>query len=294
MYLHPETLDTFGEWFYNDDQLFNWDKESLLALCLHNDFPGTLKWKADNPIWDCNRAGKLTPKQAWKNEDCLKKAINNLFYMVKFSIANDKYQEFVTRVETNFILDEGAMFEVLNRFTVAKIAPKVTALRPTYFIRILEEAKIDVSCGIYCPMAGFGGIIEGAKRWFNINHIKPEGKIEAYDINKKFCDYYGWTQRDVLAQKVTTDKVVFACPPFGLSTERWDGTPMEREDKFKTNYLEFHQWCSLIKEYVKAPNYIFVGPELRDPEDSKYKSGVKANGLFHKKYGVQYYPEYSL
>lgn len=287
MFLHEETMEDFATWFYNDDLLFNRSKQELLALCLHSDFPGSKKYPANHPIWDCNVAGKLTPKEAWKDENCLKKAIDNLFKITKYSIVNNKYQEFVSDIEASFILDELCLEVILKRFTIAKIAPKVTALAPSSFLSLLKQSNIDISSGIYCPMAGFGGIIRGAERWFKERKLNYIGKIEAYDINPIFCNYYGWTQRDVLAQVVETDKIVFVCPPFGLKTEQWKGTPMVRDDKFETNYLDFHDWCRLIKEYVKAPNYIFIGPEEKG-------KGKNSCGLFAKTLGIKYYPEYSL
>lgn len=75
---------------------------------------------------------------------------------------------------------------IVNRFTIAKICPKVTALMPSKFLQIIEDSGIDISCGVYCPMAGFGGIIEGAKRWFKEHSIDSTDKIEAYDINPNF------------------------------------------------------------------------------------------------------------
>lgn len=271
------------------DYLYGIHKEQVIKDCMCSEFPGTSKWSANNPIWDCNIAGKKSPKEAWDDYSLMSKAVDNLYYIMHKSIAEHKYEDFVDRVYDAFedAYENGNYSKlkevVLTRFTVAKIAPKVTALMPSAFERILEESKIDISSGIYCPMAGFGGIIEGAKRYYKKHKINAE--IEAYDINSNFCNYYGWKQRDVLAQKIKTDKIVFVCPPFGQNTERWKGTPEEM-------YYDFHTWCKLIKEQIDAPNYIFVGPEITT--ESKYKSGIKPSGLFRKKYGIQYYPEYSI
>lgn len=260
-----EELDAF-----KNDWLYDINKYDLLYLCINADFPGTKKWPADHPIWDCNVAGKLSPKKAWKDPKLLLKAINNLFDITRDSIF--KYPSFCIRVANNIHKkDISTLRLVLDRFTIAKIAPKVTALMPSAFERILKESGKDISNGIYCPMAGFGGIIEGAKRYYKKHNINAE--IEAYDINPYFCEYYGWGQRDVLAQQIKTNKTVFVCPPFGPNTERWKGTP---EDM----YYEFNEWVRLIKEYVIAPEYIFVGPEIN--------TNVIDTGLFAKKYGIQY------
>lgn len=258
------------------DIVFGISKYKLLEFCVTSSFPGTKKWPANHPIWDCNVAGKPSPHEAWNNPEYLIKAIDNLYYMLVKGLFD--YTSWVMQIQDAlYHMDNKILEVVLYRFTVAKIAPKVTALMPSAFERIIEESKIDISSGIYCPMAGFGGIIEGAKRYYEKHNI--DAKIEAYDINPIFCEYYGWKQRDVLAQHVKTDKIVFVCPPFGPETERWKGTPDDM-------YYEFEEWVKLIKEYIDAPNYIFVGPETNDENES-------ACGLFAKKYGIQWYPEYS-
>jgi len=268
-----------------NDIIFGVHKEQLIKDCYLYPFPGTVSWEKDNPIWNCY-VGKngISPKNAWKNIRYITKAVENLYKVTQQSLLNDKYKNFTNDVEKCFkeaYLNNNFLplaMTVLKRFTIAKIAPKVTALKPTDFLRILDESKIDISKGIYCPMAGFGGIVNGAKRWYNKHNLKEN--IEAYDINENLCNYYGWKKRDVLAQKIITDKIVFACPPFGPNTERWPGTP-------DNMYYEFKEWCKLIQEHIDAPNYILVGPE-----DKPLKS-KNISGLFRKKYGIRYYPEYS-
>lgn len=273
----------------SQDYLFGIHIEQVIKDCYSYPFPGSKKWDKDNPIWDCYVGEKgISPKKAWKNIKYIRKAVENLYSIVQYSINKNKYERFVYNIRQCFIEAyqnnnfEPLAMAILVRFTVAKIAPKVTALMPSAFERILEESKIDISNGIFCPMAGFGGIIIGAKAYYNKHKINAE--VEAYDINENLCNYYGWTKRDVLAQKIQTDKIVFVCPPFGPNTERWPGTP-------NNMYYDFHDWVKLIKEHVIAPNYIFVGPELKN--NNRYKSGIKPSGLFAKKYGIQWYPEYS-
>lgn len=276
------------EW--RNEEIFGITKGHCLDLCLNTPFPGTEKWPADNPIWGCNVAGSISPKEGYSRPEYVIKAIDNLYWILNKSIDQNRYEDFVRHQKERMHRNDIELIRVIiNRFTIAKICPKVTALMPSKFLEIIEDSGIDISCGVYTCMAGFGGIVEGAKRWFKKHGLSYEGKIEAYDINPNFCKYYGWTQRDVLAQKVKTDKVVFVCPPFGLKTERWEGTPMERDDEFGTNYLDFHDWCKLIQEYVEAPNYIFVGPE----ESGRRPNKNISSGLFKKQFGVRWYPEYS-
>ena len=260
--------------------LFGMTQQELYDFCISNPLPGTDKWPADNPIWDCYVAGYKSPRIGWSNPAILRKAIRNLYYITGHSMEYNKYPDFVAKIKAAFEKGGVDLLRVVQaRLTIAKIAPKVTALMPSMFARILDECQIDISCGIYAPMAGYGGIIRGAERWFADRGLEP--KIEAYDINPKFCEYYGWIQRDALASVVKTDKIVFACPPFGPKTERWPGTPEEM-------YYDFHDWCKLLIEHIEAPNYIFVGPETK-----VYDSKKKTSGLFRKKFGIQWYPEYT-
>lgn len=266
--------------YLSEDILFGWSKEDLLNLCINSPFPGTLKYEPNHPIWDCYIARSISPKEAWKSKIHLLKAINNLYWIVNKCLKENKYIDFFNNVEKAFSTNNNIeiLRAVLTRFTVAKIAPKVTALPESMFLKIIKESNIDISNGIYCPMAGFGGIIRGAERWFKQHDIKP--KIEAFDINPYFCKYYGWIQKDLLSDYVETDKVVFVCPPFGEKTERWKGTP-------DNMYYSFEEWVNLIKEHIKAPQYIFVGPEINTLERAHL------SGLFRKRYGIQWYPQYS-
>jgi hypothetical protein len=245
------------------------DFSALEQLCLNTPFPGTEKWPANHPIWQCYIGGSVSPFEAWFNPEYIKKAITNLKWVWEKGLREDKWGDYLARWKR--AIDKGgidAARVVLNRFTVAKIAPKVTALKEGVFKKIIEESGKDISRGIYCPMAGFGGIVRAAQ------DLGVE--VEAYDINPRLNDWYGWEYRNALAQVVETNKIVAACPPFGLGTsERWPGTPEEM-------YYSFEEWCTLLRKHIIAPDYIFIGPERKNKN---------ACGLFGKTRGVQYYPD---
>lgn len=255
--------------FFNIDL----NENEIYRKCFGKKFPGTQKWEANHPIWDGFLPGHKSPKDAWHDEKLFRRAIQNLIKILNDSISENKYDSFCRKhihALANIDKNDDLLTLILNRFTIAKIAPKVTALRSTDLLKIIEEANVDLSNGVYCPMAGFGGIVEGVKKWFTDRNEEPI--IEAYDINENFCNWYGWTQRDVLAQKIKTDKVVIVCPPFGKQYEHWKGTPDEMSD------IEFIKWVDLIKEHIEAPDYIFIGPE--------YNEGKNECGLFKRKIGI--------
>ena len=196
-------------------------EEQLIEWCLNNPLPGNNKWEANHPIWKCYVSGQPSPYDAWSDEKCIRKAVKNFFQTLDRCINESKEDSFVKRhlcainsciIENNKIIssDKRLLELVLARFTIAKIASKVTAISPTDCMNIFDESGIDLSKynGIYVPMAGFGGIVEGYKRWLKKNDsIDKISNIEAYDINKSFCDWYGWKQRDVLESIIETDKI---------------------------------------------------------------------------------------
>ena len=278
-------------------------EEQLVEWCLKNSFPGNSKWASNHPIWKCYVSGQSSPYNAWFDEICLKKAVKNMFKTLDRCISENKENSFVKRhldainscvISNDEIVssDKQLLELVLSRFTIAKIASKVTAISPTECVKIFDESGIDLTKynGLYAPMAGFGGIVEGYVRWMEKN-AQIEKKeafsgIEAYDINKSFCNWYGWTQRDMLETIVKTDKVCIVCPPFGKNYEHWVDSSIDGVSQDIIDYMAditFIEWYDLIKKHVKAPAYIIIGPEL----SSNGRDINKCGNLFKKRVGIQ-------
>ena len=260
----------------------NYITEKIVDYCLTQDLPGNGKWPSNHPIWDCNVGNKVSPRFAWSNRNYLEKAVKNIFYMLskdeKFKIRHIKELLNCQMLDNGIVYASQKLLQMIqDRFTIAKIAPKVTAISEYSVKKIIDESGIDISNGVYLPMAGFGGIYRAVKSYGDID-------VEAYDINEKFCHWYGWKQRDMLTQKVVTDKVCICCPPFGKKYEHWDGTPDEMSD------IDFKEWYKLIKKYVIAPEYIIIGPEIDKTGTGSNKGvdkdGKKQSGLFTKTVGI--------
>lgn len=276
---------------------FGYKQSNILSLCLDFPFPGSSTYSADHPIWTGYSGKCKTPIEAWTDIKLLKKAIRNWFYMICFNDymitfnpdnrSPEKLNSLYVRYNDNWgkALKNWDELEicryVLNRFTVAKIAPRVTALSANNVLKILEDNNIDISTGVYIPMAGFGGINAGAKLWSKKHNI--DINIENYDINENFCNYFGWTVRDITAQYITTEKTVICCPPYTKNDECWEGTPSINAAGLDT-YCGFFEWCKLICKYIKAPQYVLIGPNTYSKNST---------GLFSKKSnGSSYYPEF--
>lgn len=297
--LHPELDNVDGQGYsvnraravtdVSEKKCFGLTDDEVVRICMESEFPGTLTWPADHPIWDCNVRGRISPREAWGRPSYIQKAVANMFSMINREV-------YGVRRDTKFIDSHRSAFEkciagdrselllkVLNRFTIARIAPKVTALHERLFLKIVDESGFDISNGIYCPMAGFGGIVRGARKWMRDRGIDPSGKVYAADINPSLCRRYGWLNKDVLSEVVETDRIVVACPPFS-DTEQWPGTPSE-------SYIGFHEWARLVREHVRAPGYILIGPSERYVRE-KDRNGRTLSPMFAHREQARYYPEY--
>ena len=298
--LHPELDRTDGQGYsinrafrlpdVSERKCFGLSIEDVVGMCMKSAFPGTWTWPSDHPIWSCNVRGKIAPIEAWSRPSYLEKAVVNMFNMISkevYGVRRDmRFVEVHREAFCKAIAGDASdlLVKVLNRFTIARIAPKVTALQPALFRKIVAQSGIDISKGVYCPMAGFGGIVLGAKQWFRKRGLDYRGRIYAADVNPVLCKRYGWTQKDVLSDYVETDMVVAACPPFA-DTEQWPGTPADC-------YRDFHEWARLIREHVKAPGYILIGPSDRYVRE-KDRHGRVLSPMFAHKEQARYYPEYS-
>lgn len=256
--------------------------DDVVNICSSLEFPGTKKFNKDHFVWRCNVKGRKPPIEAWKDIDCISAAVRNLFKSLQHAIAKGTENEFIVTHEGAFMMAaEGDVVtlaqKVLSRFTIARIAPKVTTLPSSLFINDAKASGIDMSSGVYCPMAGFGGIVRGAKELLEDIGVYERGKIYAADINPYLCRQYGWENKDVLSDFVETDKVVVACPPFE-DKEIWPGTP-------DSMYRPFEEWTYLIREHVKAPRYIFFGPVTEIDRSMP--------NLFSRNKQARYYPEFS-
>lgn len=285
---------------YGDETfvLGKYTQQDIFYTCLNSPFPGSSTYEADHPIWDCWVGDNLSPKEGWKTDSILQAAIRNWFYMICYNeyqvVVNpdnkdvDTLDRLYIRYNNKWLkaLNElpynafDVAQEVLNRFTVSKLAPRVTAISGNKVMSIMEESGLDFTDGVYCPMGGFNGIPDGVQRW--AKRYGKQVEIEVYDINPIFCEYFGYKQRDVTAQHIETDKTVIVCSPFSSKDEHWKGTPDVNAAGINT-YCGFQEWCYIITEYIKAPNYIFIGPT---------KASKNSVGLFSKATGVAYYPEY--
>jgi hypothetical protein len=148
---------------------------------------------------------------------------------------------------------------ILERFTIAKIAPRVTVMSKNEAIKWLTTSGLDLSQGVYDPCGGFGGRKEAC------NELGIE--YEGYDVNPELIRLVGHSYQDLISMDpIVTNKIVFTSPPWN-DKECWLGS--------NGSITEIHEkewWYTLIQQKIKAPHYIFVNGAINDNK--------RNNGLF--------------
>lgn len=155
----------------------------------------------NEPIYKCRRKGCKTPYEAWFIPELRQKAIFNRLMWGPFG-RNEKenWTNGIFTPKHNNIEPK----DVVQAFTIARIAPKVSELR---------ESKINLgdAKSVVNPFCGFGACIRKCKK----NGIY----VKAYDI-QNICN------EDVTIADITTitDEtpydLLFACPPYS-DKETW-------------------------------------------------------------------------
>jgi DNA modification methylase len=211
-------------------------------------------------IYYCNIGNNKSPAEAWYDDKMLKKAIATQI----------KYRP-----------DDLSIKMTINRFTIARIAPK-----PTMFTSALMKRIILTYCPfittIIDPFAGFGGRAQGAKE-LNKMYV-------GYDINSKIIEEnnkLGFTNisyRDVLQTKDNTpfDRMI-TCPPYNLK-ESW-GEKIENKSSL--------EWAYIAKNaYPNCKKYIFVVDEIDNSCKVLEEIGSKKTDHFHKAKDSKHCKEY--
>ncbi|MDR2436603.1 MAG: hypothetical protein LBD17_00810 [Endomicrobium sp.] len=227
---HPEL--TWAKWKKGETLDVRW--------YLWNPLDMTRKFPIEDPLElfrnKCWVGKNKSPWEAWTNYDLRFRAEENFAKQLGFG-GNLLKKTLSGRYSINNL--------ILERFTIAKIAPRVTSMSKSEAKKWLLASGFDLSKGVYDPCGGFNGRKEAC--------IELGIKYESYDVNPDLIRLVGHSYRDLITMDpVTTDKIVFTSPPWN-DKECWPGS--------NGSITEIHEkewWYELIQRKVRAPHYILV------------------------------------
>lgn len=200
-------------------------------------------------LFIATRKNCKSPYEAWKDKDLVKmSALNRLKYVGSCSPK-----------------------DVVDGFSVAKIAPKVSVFKPTLAKELIQKYLSDADI-IVDPFSGFSGRMLGAfscgKEYFgydiNEDHVRESNEIIYY---KKINDMCFVNVQDLITASVKDwstlkDTCLFTCPPYG-GKEHWN----ENNDEVEMSCDEWIDLC--IEKHRGCKRYLFVVDETE-----KYKNCI--------------------
>ncbi len=186
--------------------------------------------------------GHKAPCDAWYDDEQLYKTIENRL----------KYKG-----------DNLTPMDIVNGFSISKLAPKVSLFRPATAKYIIKKYLNNFDT-IFDPCAGFSGRMLGAcaanKKYigYDINSITVEESNKLKNLLKLDAEIYC---KDSLYIK-ETHECLFTCPPYG-NKENW------HQD---IEVLSADEWIETCLKNFKCKKYLFVVDKT-----DKYKNYIVDN-----------------
>ena len=184
-------------------------------------------------IYHAHRDGKLSPYDAWYNDNLLKMAIDNrIKYNIEMTPAN-----------------------VLQGFSAAKIAPKVTVFSAAV-AKMLIMAYLKDATEIFDPFSGFSGRMLGTvalgKKYTGIDlsdtHVRESEEIVHFLKEHGVHIDATLLEWDVMKASGSYD-ALFTCPPYGTK-EVWEKSNGEQ--------LTCDEWIDVCLNRFNCKKYLFV------------------------------------
>lgn len=205
-------------------------------------------------IYEASKKGKLSPLEAWKDKNIIKKvALNRLKYVGRCTPS-----------------------DILQGLSVTRIAPKISVFKPSTAEYLIEKYLSEFS-EIVDPFSGFSGRMIGS--------MNCGKKYTGKDINKKhvlesneIIQYKEYQNCSIvvedLLKKENTEihECLFTCPPYG-GKEHWN----ENNDEVEKTCDE---WIDTCLQKYKCKKYLFVVDETEKYKDRVVENLQNKKGLF--------------
>ena len=192
-------------------------------------------------IFLANKDKYISPFEAWFDKKCLIKAVENRL----------KYKKEPLK-ET----------DILNSFSIAQIAPKVSVFKPFIAKYIINKYAKEYNT-IFDPCSGYSGRLLGANA-LNKNYIGQdinENVVEESNKLIKELNIYNVSVKCKNSLATTGEyDCLFTCPPYG-EKENWNQS---------IEILSADEWIDVCLNNYKCNRYIFVVDETK-----KYKEYIK-------------------
>lgn len=220
----PQTILTKQSLVRNFDYLKN-----SKSLSMQNNTCTQLLQHFHPSLWKANIKNHLSPFEAWYDDACLMKSIEN---RLKYKGENLSPRD------------------IRSGFSIAKIAPKVSIFRPA-LARYIIKTYLNEFDEIFDPCSGYSGRLLGAMS-LNKKYIGQDINPVTVKESNNLIKYFDFNNCEVKCKNSICTKgkydCLFTCPPYS-DKENWN---QSIED------LSCDEWIDICLKNYKCKKYIFV------------------------------------
>lgn len=242
--------------------IFNWCREtqfpypeysekillkSFTDLCISNTLNFSMKARYGEKIilnfhksiYTAHKYGKLSPYEAWQDDDILLNSIKNRIIYKGCNLDRSK---------------------VLAGLTISGIAPKVSIFNP-YLAKYLIYKYLNNYSTIFDPFSGYSGRLLGVCS-LNKKYIGQDINKQAVDESNNIINFYNLTalvtNKNIL-EDTGSYECLFTCPPYNKK-EIWNN---------ETVFHSCDEWIDICLKTYQCNTYLFVVDETE-----KYKGYI--------------------
>ena len=195
-------------------------------------------------IYHAHKSDKLSPYDAWHNENLLRLTIEN-----RMKYTNDLSPSSIVR-----------------GFSASGIAPKVSVFSAAKAKMLINKYLSDAT-EIFDPFSGFSGRMLGAislgKNYIgsdlNGSHVKESNELMSF-LKSNDIEFNAEVNEADIEFITGTYDAIFTCPPYGTK-EVWTNS--------KGDQLSCDEWIDVCLKHFKCRKYLFVVDKT-----DKYKDNV--------------------
>ena len=179
-------------------------------------------------IFDCRVNRYVSPKQAWYDDDLLKKVIlKQLIY-----------------------INDVDPFKVLRGFNISKICPKVSIFNPV-LARYLTAKYLSDYSTVFDPFSGFSGRLLGVSS-LGKSYIGQDLHAKAVEESNEIMEFYGVQNCSVICKDIFESsgeyECLLTCPPYNK----------KEVYSVETVFQPCDDWITEILSKFQCKRYVFV------------------------------------
>jgi hypothetical protein len=204
-------------------------------------------------VWQYNVKRHVSPLDAFNDDELLERAIENC-----------------SRYMPHYLFERNVVGRIIDRFIIAKIAPRVTLFKPSLAKRLIGSYLSDYST-VLDPFSGFSGrmlgTLQSGKQYagFDINETTVQ-ESNAMILGEQLTNCS--VQVEDVTKSSHTGDCVLTCPPYN-DKEQWG----------ESHNMSCDDWIDVVLANYSCERYVFVVDKTKRQVSEHIANGKSSNHI---------------